>query len=90
MELIISQKFEVGNIVIYPIETSGKTYFSLVKIEDVLKIEKKNDDTYRIFYNVLVYDTINAGTEVPQYRETTVEESKLITIEEFTVITSAF
>lgn len=85
--ITIQNEFEAGDKALYPIESSGMTYFMLVKIEDVLKIDKLEDDTYKIFYTANVYVTPPEGSSlaegVVKLKALTVEESKLIKLDAF-------
>lgn len=87
MLLTIEREFQNGDKALYPIENSGMTYFMLVKIDDVLKIDKVGEDTYKIYYTAKVYVTPPAGTEVAEttnkLKALTVEESKLIKLDVF-------
>lgn len=80
----VDQVYQAGDKAMYPMESAGKTYFAIVKIEDVLRIDKLVDDTYRVHYNVLVYYSPTDGSMNSGILKTlTVEESKLISIEDF-------
>lgn len=82
MDIIVTQKFAANDKAIYPYESGGKTYFILVKIDDVAKIEKQTDDSYKVYYNVLVYQKAVVGGTTT-YAQMIVEESKLQVPQDF-------
>lgn len=83
MDLVINQLYEIGDKLLFPTNTSGRTIYVLVKVEDVSKIEKQTDGTYKINYVASVYDEAISKNPEPVYKKMIVEESKLIDIDHF-------